>query len=399
MSGHRSPQAAWHWLGLCRVLSLLHLASASTGPRISARMLRRSDSLAAAARDDSARTANREQHLRECLQSEQLFFAHAPLDGAAEPESFAPVGWDGEWESFAFSGRVADGLDATPPRPYGLGDLARVSRAPLFLAAECAAVIAEAEADSAWRGAQPLAAYANSAACFRPVRELPATLRWLNLALERTIYPAVLSAFAAAELAPTLLRCSAASIVKYNATAGQTGLAVHRDGPGLAITIPLNQLSEYDGGGTFIEALEEGRGGVLRRPAGHLILHPASLRHGGATITCGLRYILVVWLFSSKPALFPHGHFSTQRAARMLASALRITNPIAKPSILNADDILEPGCIADPGGNVQTSALSGGSAYRRDLLNAAAKGFEEAGLGPIARNGFVSYDSVGTPPP
>jgi hypothetical protein len=255
------------------------------------------------------------------------------------------------WEAFRFSGLAAEGIDASPPAPFGVADLAHVSRAPLFSVAECAAVIAEAEADPAWRGAQPLAAYATNASTFRPLGELPRSRQWLIGQLEATIFPAVLEAFpACTELSPAFLRVSAASVVKYNASAGQTSLGVHRDGPELAATIPLNGLDEYDGGGTYIEALERSSalgapGGVLRRPAGHLILHPASVRHGGATITRGLRYILVVWLYSS--ARVPHGHHSAQRAARLLAAALRISP-------------------------------SAGSSYRRELLAASVDGFDEA---------------------
>lgn len=254
-------------------------------------------------------------------------------------------------------------------------------------------MIVEAETDPAWRTAQPLASYAANAATFRSVRELPRTALWLDSKLEHVLFPAVASAFpAVAELAPRQLRVSAASVVKYNASAGQTGLGVHRDGPLIAATVPLNGLREYCGGGTYIEALDvcsadgactaaaaanscrreavaDGsataapqhghQNGVLRRDAGHLILHPATVRHGGATITRGLRYILVVWLFSAGHV--PHGHYATQRGARFLAQALRIPRSAA-------------------------------SAYRHELLGAAADGFREAlaiGAGELTESAHV----------
>lgn len=324
----------------------------------------------AAPRDlSAARAENLAFHADECRRSESLFFSHAPRPGSA-------AGADGPapacaWEAFGFSGDAAHGLDGAPPALFGWADLAAVSRAPLFSAEECAAVIAEAEADPAWRGAAPQASYAENGATFRPVHELPRAAAWLDAALERAIFPAIASAFpAVAELAPHHLRISAASIVKYNASAGQTRLGVHRDGPLVAATVPLNGLGEYDGGGTLIEALLDTGGGAgaaeptaspggpaagghergaLRRGAGYLIIHPATVRHGGAPITRGLRYILVAWAFSA--AHVPHAHHSTQRAARILAQALRIPR-------------------------------AAGSAYRAELLAAAADGFGEAiGLG------------------
>ena len=291
---------------------------------------------------DEARRENDKAHREECGRSEKAFFFSAGSD-APPPTS---GGGRFAWEAFRFGGGAPRGvIDATPPVPFGVGDLARVSRRALFSAADCAAVVAEAEADRAWRGAQPLATYARNASVFRPVRELARTRAWLDRELETTIFPAVEDAFGGDALRVANLRCSAATVVKYNASAGQTTLGVHRDGPLVTGLVPLNGLEAYEGGGTFVEALDDHRGGVLKRDVGHLILHPATLRHGGAPVTSGIRYVLVVWLFSADHA--PHWHYATQRAARYLADALRIPP-------------------------------RSGSAYREDLLRAAAAGFDEA---------------------
>jgi hypothetical protein len=73
-----------------------------------------------------------------------------------------------------------------------------------------------------------------------------------------------------------------------------------------------------------------------------------------------VRYILVLWIFSA--TFLPHWHYSTQRAARFLASALRIPRDAC-------------------------------SAYRADLLAAAARGFEEAIL--LGANGYTESAQVG----
>lgn len=110
------------------------------------------------------------------------------------------------------------------------------------------------------------------------------------------------------------LRVSDARLVKYNASAAQTELGLHRDGPLVTATISLSRLDEYGGGGTLIEALAAGerpraagerpserpsassRTNVKRVPRGHAILHPGAVRHGGEPITRGLRYVLVFFI-------------------------------------------------------------------------------------------------------
>jgi hypothetical protein len=293
------------------------------------------------------RRENNQFHRDECRRSEERFFFFE-----SEAASLCSGGIGG-WESFEFAppdGSADAPVDASPPHPFGWGDAARVSREPLFSAEACRAVIDEAESSSAWRAASPIAAYAPNACTFTPLTALPRASAWLDTQLKTKLLAAAAGAFPHARLSAHELRCSAASLVKYNASAGQTRLGLHRDAPLLTGVVPLNSLGESQGGGTIIEALRRSsspghQGGVLRRPTGHLILHPSTLRHGGAPITSGVRYILVLWLFSC--AHVPHAHYATQRAARILAAALRIRR-------------------------------DAGSAHRRELLVAAAEGFDEA---------------------
>lgn len=94
------------------------------------------------------------------------------------------------------------------------------------------------------------------------------------------------------------LRVSDARLVKYNSSASQTQLGMHRDGPLVTATVTLNRCDEYDGGGTLIEALAGGSdSGVQRVDRGHVVLHPGAVRHGGQPITRGLRYVLVFFIF------------------------------------------------------------------------------------------------------
>lgn len=116
-------------------------------------------------------------------------------------------------------------------------------------------------------------------------------------------------------------------LVKYNASASQTQLGMHRDGPLVTATIALNRDDEYDGGGTLIEAAAEARdgggsGGVQRVRRGHVVLHPGAVRHGGEPITRGLRYVLVFFIFDADTV--DHDRYCVLRANGLLAKALRI---------------------------------------------------------------------------
>lgn len=386
---------------------------------------------------EEARMESELEHQAECKRSEDLFFYHTTTCSSSAKDGVSIDVHDSgdcenedkntynqqevccEFESFYFpvrndkvdrsvdnekeilqSDNIISVIDSKPPYPFTQHDLAKVSKVPLFTKKECSSIIDEAETLGQWRNAQSQASYAKNASTFYQIRkeQLPQTKQWLDEKLKGVIYPIMSSTFSHI---PSLadvskLRCSAASIVKYNATAGQTSLGLHRDAPLLALTIPLNGLDEYHGGGTFIEALgmdttkfenepwssldsELGSivkddyinststceeigchdNGTLRRDTGYLIIHPAMLRHAGKTITHGLRYILVIWIFSID--FIAWEHYSLIRANKFLAQALRI-------------------------------GTSSNSQYRLDLLEAAISGYEEAlklGSGNVTESALI----------
>lgn len=87
-------------------------------------------------------------------------------------------------------------------------------------------------------------------------------------------------------------RIFTAKVLKYEAASGNDYLGVHHDGSLLTFLIGLNGLDKYEGGGTFMEALE----GAVRYEAGHLCCHPGIVRHGGDKVTSGVRYVLAAWI-------------------------------------------------------------------------------------------------------
>eukprot|EP00039_Didymoeca_costata_P013451 m.204670 g.204670 ORF g.204670 m.204670 type:complete len:556 (+) comp15777_c0_seq3:124-1791(+) len=74
---------------------------------------------------------------------------------------------------------------------------------------------------------------------------------------------------------------------------GQGHLDAHRDGSEdtvISYNILLNDAGDFDGGGTFLQAFN--RKAAISK-AGYAVTHPSKLRHGGAPVKRGQRYILV----------------------------------------------------------------------------------------------------------
>jgi len=126
------------------------------------------------------------------------------------------------------------------------------------------------------------------------VPEQPTTRRRLAVPLEA--FGFALPDERAREDAELAFRVSDAFVVKYNASSGQRELKPHRDGSVFSFNIALNDLSEYEGGGTSFRALGGDELGAIRSPKGHLMAHSSALMHGGHPLVSGTRYILVVFV-------------------------------------------------------------------------------------------------------
>ena len=291
----------------------------------------------------------------------------------------------------SFPGAGYSGIDATPPPPFKSEDLARVSTKALISPAQCQAMIQEAEDHvESWVQPSRIASYAKRAGATCQVTDLPRTLTWVTTQLLPTLLPAAVRAFPRA-LEGTPLHVRDARLVKYDAAAGQVELGAHRDGPLLTATLALNDPAEFDGGGTQIEALrqfatndgdadllsppppgEALRGGAaaLRPAAGHAVLHPGNVRHGGAAISRGVRYVLVIFLFDPRDTA--HAHCCVLRGNHDLAAALR-----------------SGGASGTRGGGCDDA---GSHAARRSLLVCAASSYIGAlrlGAGAIAESAHL----------
>lgn len=69
-------------------------------------------------------------------------------------------------------------------------------------------------------------------------------------------------------------------------------LKPHRDGSVLSFNIALNPASDFDGGGTWFDSLND----AVKIDDGQIVSHAAGVLHGGHGITRGKRYILVAFV-------------------------------------------------------------------------------------------------------
>ena len=92
------------------------------------------------------------------------------------------------------------------------------------------------------------------------------------------------------------IRIIDAFVVRYSADK-QRSLPLHCDQSQFSLTIAMNSLDDYEGGGTFFAQTGE----VVNADAGGVISFDGSLLHSGHPITQGTRYILVAFLYSHVP--------------------------------------------------------------------------------------------------
>jgi hypothetical protein len=125
-----------------------------------------------------------------------------------------------------------------------------------------------------------------------PLLSLPELLPHFNDALATLLLPALSATYPTAAPSASRLRVLDCFLVRYDA-AKQASLPTHTDQSLLSFTIALNDPSEYDGGGTWFRGL----GRALDAPAaGHAVLFPGSIEHGGHPVSRGVRYIIVLFM-------------------------------------------------------------------------------------------------------
>ena len=194
------------------------------------------------------------------------------------------------------------------PHPFARNDLARVSLDPIMSPEECQDIMHEAE-NHYWGWSTSASRYgtpADRVGSMLKLESLSRTYSLVNFELLPRLFPAIVNAFPSLETSPENLRLGDCRVVKYDASKGKVELGMHRDGLLVTANIALNSNEEYTGGGTVIEELvlqgdtessDTTRSAMpIRLDQGHVLLHPGGVRHCGAPITSGIRYVLVLFI-------------------------------------------------------------------------------------------------------
>ncbi len=169
-----------------------------------------------------------------------------------------------------------------------------VSRMALIPKDECDHVIALCEKRSQEMGSWGTSSGAH---CDMDIKELPEVLEWFNSRLKSTIFPLLAYLFPDKIKSATHMRANDAFVVKYDME-GQRALPLHVDEGAFTFTIALNDMCDYEGGGTRFEMArrpgsdEPWHEEVLNADAGGVVAFAGKVRHGGMQIQSGTRYII-----------------------------------------------------------------------------------------------------------
>ncbi|KAL3773130.1 hypothetical protein ACHAWO_011798 [Cyclotella atomus] len=207
------------------------------------------------------------------------------------------------------------------PPPFTSHDLARVSQTPILSPDECKEIINECD-NHYWGWSSSNERYgtpSHRVGHMLKLEDLSRSYTLVNFELLPRLFPAIMSAFPSLETNAENLRLGGCRVVKYDASEGRVELGLHRDGLLVTANIALNDWTEYEGGGTFVEGLPDFMNNPIRLQKGHVLLHPGDVRHGGAPITKGIRYVLVCFILDT--SIVPHEKYCQDRMQRDVDAA------------------------------------------------------------------------------
>eukprot|EP00037_Helgoeca_nana_P016277 m.153316 g.153316 ORF g.153316 m.153316 type:complete len:340 (-) comp23442_c0_seq2:15-1034(-) len=182
---------------------------------------------------------------------------------------------------------------------------AHISIAPRLLSlSECDLIVTAAEATATQRGGWETERHAHYPTTDFAITSIPAVSRLWNTTLGPKVMGA-LQATVGLGLGP--LHTEDVFVVKYSATQPQRGLRLHRDHSHVSFNIALNDLQEYEGGGTHIVSLGPLET-TIRIGKGDVLMHMSGLVHEGVNVTAGTRYILVGFVMGQFPWWYLWSH-------------------------------------------------------------------------------------------
>ena len=185
------------------------------------------------------------------------------------------------------------------------------SKQPILTKEACRFLIQLTKDAAAKRGGWTTDRHVHAPTCDIPAFELdPSAVRWTRRGFHSVLLPLVASTLPSElGLSATNLRIQDCFVVRYDGREEDQGRSSDGDnGPGFAslkphedeslvsLTIALNDMSDYDGGGLFIAST----GDLLNGDAGTVLSFAGGLVHGGYPVTSGTRWILTVFLYVDK---------------------------------------------------------------------------------------------------
>jgi len=119
----------------------------------------------------------------------------------------------------------------------------------------------------------------------------PDALEKLNLLLKCNLYPMLQERLGVEDLAVY-------DGLILGSIAPSTSQPVHRDASLLTLNIALSSPHDFEGGGTYIEGLEDHNGLPLCIERGNVLCHSSGIMHAGTSISAGERWVLVLFVIA-----------------------------------------------------------------------------------------------------
>jgi hypothetical protein len=179
------------------------------------------------------------------------------------------------------------------PRATDGAALEQVFRFPLIEPTLAARIITTAEQTAMSMGGWPSHRHHRHPTCDLPASYL--SDNDLRIELFSLVRKVVIPAVAALYMTPIeQISIQDLFVVKYEegVSGAQSDLEMHTDASAFSFNALLSDPASFSGGGTVFEIL----GRTLRPNLGEALVHSGELRHAGAKLTAGRRYILVGFL-------------------------------------------------------------------------------------------------------
>jgi hypothetical protein len=179
---------------------------------------------------------------------------------------------------------------ASPPArvlPFSDDDVYLVT--PVFTPVQCSTILEQLRTLQ-WEDDRHLGKYKTTDLPLTAIAVPEIELMIRSTVFERLLRP-LAEKFYGSSFLPEHLRYRDVFFVRYSTATpqSQTSLPVHTDGSSFSFNVLLSDPSSFGGGGTFFETC----GRTVNPSQGCALAHSGKIRHAGATITSGERYLLV----------------------------------------------------------------------------------------------------------